>query len=89
VCRPDFCGCGGVVVIYIPLLNEGTPCWRPVEGEQVDGNNYRILTAKPADEHWPVATGDVVRCEPHRFSDDHDCLVAILPGSGPIPPFSS
>jgi hypothetical protein len=76
------------VVIYIPLLNEGTPCWRPVEAEQVDGNNYRILTAKPAGENWPVATGDVVRCEPHRFSDDHDCLVVILPGS-PLPPFFS
>ena len=73
------------MVIYIPLLNEGTPCWRPVEAEPVDGSNYRILTAKPAGEDWPVATGDVVRCERRRFSDDLDCLVVILPNT-PAPP---
>lgn len=72
------------MIIYIPLVNEGTPCWRPVEAEHLDGNNYRIVTAKPDDEHWPVATGDVVCCEPRRFSDDHDCLVAMLPDA-PLP----
>jgi hypothetical protein len=73
------------VVIYIPLMNEGTPCWRPVEAEPIDRDHYRILTEQPQDEHWPVATGDVVRCEPRRFSDDLDCLVAILPNT-PAPP---
>ena len=73
------------MVIYIPLLNEGAPCWRPVEAEHVEGNQYRILTEQPEGERWPVATGDVVRCEPRRFSDDLDCLVAILPNT-PAPP---
>jgi hypothetical protein len=76
------------VVIYIPLLNEGTPCWRPVEAEPVDSGRYRILTTQPEGEHWPVDTGDVVRCEKRRFSDGLECLVALLPNV-PLPPFFS
>jgi hypothetical protein len=76
------------LVIFIPLLNEGTPCWRPVDAEQLAGNNYRILSVQPAGERWPVATGDVVRCEPRRFSDGFDCLVAVLPDNPVSPPLS-
>lgn len=71
------------MVIYIPLLNEGTPCWRPVEAEHVEGNTYRILGNKPETEQWPVKTGDVIRGELRRFSDGHDFLVAVIPGKEP------
>lgn len=73
------------MVIYLPLLNEATPCWRPVEAQQVEGNSYRISGIKPEDEDWPVATGDIVRCEPRRFSDGFEGLVVILPPRG-LPP---
>jgi hypothetical protein len=74
------------VIIYIPVLNEGGPCWRPVEAEHISGDTYRITEKKPEGERWPVRTGDTVRCESRRFSDDLDCLVAIIPGTGSILP---
>lgn len=73
------------MVIYLPLLNEGTSCWRPVEAERVQEDSYRILGTKPEDEEWPVATGDIVRCELRRFSDGFEGLVVILQPRG-LPP---
>jgi hypothetical protein len=81
------------LIIYLPLLNEGTDCWRPVEAEQVGTNSYRILEIQPEDEDWPVRTGDVVTCKPHRFSDGSEGFSAVLPpvtthkheGGGPLP----
>jgi hypothetical protein len=66
------------LVIYVPLLNEGTDCWRPVEAEQVRGDTYRIVGPKPEDETWPVAAGDVVRCERRRFADGFGGLVVVI-----------
>jgi hypothetical protein len=67
------------LVIYIPLLNEGTDCWRPIEAEQVGTDTYRIVASKSEDEEWPFASGEVVRCERHRFVDGSEGLVAINP----------
>ena len=67
------------VTIYIPLLNEGTDCWRPVEAEQIGTNSYRILQIKPDDEEWPIGAGDIVTCKLRRFSDGSEGLTVILP----------
>ena len=67
------------MVIFIPLLNEGTNCWRPVEAEKVGADTYRILGFKPEDEEGPVATGEVVRCKTYRFSSGSESLVAVTP----------
>jgi hypothetical protein len=67
--------------IYVPLLNEGTPVWRPVEAEHLGDDRYRIMQEQPKDEDWPVASGQVVRCTPHRFADGVVGLIAVIPVS--------
>jgi hypothetical protein len=74
-----------VLLIYIPLLNEGTDCWRPIEAEQVGNDTYRIVGSKPEDEEWPIAAGEVVRCERRRFVDGSEGLVVIKSEAGPLP----
>jgi hypothetical protein len=59
---------GGVkTTVYLELLEEGTPCWRPVNSESLGGDLYRIISEKPEDEVWPFNTGDTVRCRPQHF----------------------
>jgi hypothetical protein len=66
-----------ILLIYIPLRNEGTDCWRPIEAEQVGSDTYRIVGSKPEDEDWPVASGEVVRCELRHFADGFEGLAVI------------
>jgi len=51
--------------IYVVLLDEGSPCWRPVRAERVGESVYLILE-QPYDrevEHWQFEPGDLVECE--------------------------
>ena len=59
------------VTIYIPLLDEGTTVWRPVEATQVDGGAFRIdtLNPDPDTEAWAYTTGELVRCQPRVLSE--------------------
>jgi len=63
--------------IYMPLLNEGTPVWRPVETIQIGKDTYQILpdTVTSNDEEWQFQPGTTVRCRIETFSDG-DGLVA-------------
>jgi hypothetical protein len=63
--------------IYVPLLNEGTPVWRPVEATALTGNKYRVEGEPPGDEEWAFARGSVVRCEWLTFSGGERRLTAI------------
>ncbi|HEU0368111.1 MAG TPA: hypothetical protein VFR42_02805 [Candidatus Acidoferrum sp.] len=62
--------------IYIELLEEGTPCWRPVTAEHLDGDLYRIIGETPDDEVWPFVQGDVVKCRIRTFQSELPQLVA-------------
>lgn len=66
------------VVVHMPLLDEGTDCWRPVQAEHLHDDLYRIIGHAPNDECWQFATGDVVRCRRAtlRNGGPHECLVA-------------
>jgi len=55
--------------IFVELIGEATPCWRPVEAEQLSDNSFRIIDAKPEDEIWKFDRGDVVRCKLDPFHD--------------------
>jgi hypothetical protein len=66
------------LVIHIPLLHEGTDCWRPIEAEHIGTDTYRILGSKPEDEDWPVAAGDLVRRKHRRFVDGSEGLAVII-----------
>ncbi|MHB1457635.1 MAG: hypothetical protein ACYC0V_12045 [Armatimonadota bacterium] len=55
-----------VETIYIQLLDEGTPTWRPTTGEKKREGVYRVLPTDnydPEDETWEFLPGTIVRCE--------------------------
>ncbi len=54
--------------IYVPLLNEGTPVWRPVAAERLRDGTFRILTEMPDDEEWAFKPGETVAVRMHTFS---------------------
>ena len=68
-----------MTTIYVALLNEGTPVWRPVAAEHVGGDVFFIPLNAPhdtEDEEWEFSAGDRVRCETRRLSD-LEVLVAV------------
>ena len=62
--------------IYIELLDEGTPCWRPVDAEELGGELYRITGQRPDDEIWAFVQGDIVKCRIQNFQESGSQLVA-------------
>lgn len=64
--------------IYVELLDEGTPTWRPVKAEQLADGVYRIVSEDPdpEDEHWQFPSGSLVRCESRQLSGG-ECIVAV------------
>lgn len=64
--------------IYVALLDEGTPCWRPVEAERVGETVYLILDQHydREDERWQFEPGDAVECEYIETSGKQRILAA-------------
>jgi hypothetical protein len=57
------------VTIYVELLGEGVPCWRPVKAKQVAAEAYLIDDLEPENEAWQFQPGDVVLCRRRAFSE--------------------
>lgn len=53
----------------MPLLNEGTDVWRPVQATLVSADAYRVEGEMLDGEEWMFAPGSLVRCELRTFSD--------------------
>ena len=54
------------VMVYVPLLEEGTPTIRGTQAIPLGGDLYKILSASdydPKDETWEFLPGSVVRCD--------------------------
>ncbi|MBA3534866.1 MAG: metallophosphoesterase family protein [Ardenticatenales bacterium] len=68
--------------IYIPLLEEGTPCSRPTVGERITDEIFRVFPTEnydPEDEIWEFPPGTIVKCvieERHVGSKRKKVLVA-------------
>lgn len=66
--------------IYVALLDEGVDVWRPVDGELVGPNLYRVAGPVPEGERWQFAPGEIVHSKPMNRSGDFGktptCLVA-------------
>jgi hypothetical protein len=62
-------------IIYMPLLQEGTDCWRPVRAVQMAEDIFKVLDHIPADESWAFAPDARVRCKNHVFSNGDTGLV--------------
>ena len=67
-----------VVEIYIALLDEGVPVWRPVRASRVSDNVYRIVDQayNTEEETWEFTPGTEVVCEPRSLTGG-ECLVAV------------
>ena len=63
-------------VIYMPLLGEGTDCWRPVQAVQVTQDIFEVVDHIPEDEAWAFAPGSRVRCRNHVFGGGDAGLIA-------------
>lgn len=57
--------------IYMPLLEEGTEVWRPVEAEPLESGLYLVMGPVPDDEIWRFPPGTVVRCELLNLAGEH------------------
>ena len=64
-------------VIYMPLRDEGTDCWRPVHADRVSNDIYEIaVEVEPGGERWIFPPRSRVRCREHVFVDGQVGLVA-------------
>ena len=64
-------------VVYMPVENEGSDCWRPVHADHVEGDVYEITVLEaPGEEEWRFLPGSRVRCSEKIFSDGQRGLVA-------------
>ena len=64
-------------MIYVALMEEGTPAWRAVPAEEVAEGEFVLGGTMPANEHWEFAPGTCVSCEERSFSDGSRGLVAV------------
>jgi hypothetical protein len=60
--------------IYMPLLKEGTDCWRPVRAAQITDDVFEIAEEVPEDETWSFAAFSRVRCRDKVFADGRSGL---------------
>jgi hypothetical protein len=70
---------GGLVPIYVRLLDEGTPTSRPAQAERVGSDLFKLVatpTYDPEDEHWEFPPGSIVRAETMEY-DGKKCLLAV------------
>jgi hypothetical protein len=65
-----------IETIHMPLMNEGTVVWRPVEAEKLVDGTFRILGPVPADEEWMYQPGAVVVAKHCLFGNGTEGLVA-------------
>jgi len=66
----------GVTTIYMPLINEGTDVWRPVEAIKITDLGYMVTEKAPAGEEWAFEPGHILRCEERQLSSGTQ-LVAV------------
>jgi hypothetical protein len=62
--------------IYMPLLNEGTDVWRPIQAEDLGDGDYPVFGPVPECGEWEFSPGSIVRVEMKRLSEG-DAFVAV------------
>jgi len=53
----------------MPLLQEGTECWRPVQATPIADDVFKVVDQIPEGEIWAYAPFSRVRCRDKVFSD--------------------
>ena len=62
--------------ICMPLLQEGTDVWRPVQAEPLGGELFRVLGEVPEEEMWKFPPGTIVLCREQVFDGGRRDLAA-------------
>ena len=57
-----------ITTIYMPLVNEGTHVWRPVEAMKIGELGYMVTENAPPEEEWAFQPGHILRCEERKLS---------------------
>ena len=65
----------GPIAIYMPIRDEGTDVWRPVQAKRRNDGNYEVLGPMPEGEEWAFVPGAIVRCRNQVLSGG-DSVVA-------------
>lgn len=65
-----------LIGVLMPLEDEGTDMWRPVQAQLLSSDRFEIIGPMPADEHWRYQPGSIVRCEVQQ-REDGEALVAV------------
>lgn len=66
-----------ITKIYVELLDEGIPVWRPVDAVQQEGSIFLICEQEiPDDECWKFLPGETVVVE-EQIKDEQSILVAV------------
>jgi hypothetical protein len=61
--------------IYMPLMGEGTECWRPVRAISSGDDVFEVIDHIPENESWAFAPFSRVRCGDKVFTDGQTGLV--------------
>ena len=59
----------------MPLLGEGTDCWRPVRAVQLAEDIFEVVDQIGAGESWGFAPHSRVRCRQHVFTHGGSGLI--------------
>jgi hypothetical protein len=66
-----------MITIFMPLLNEGTDVWRPVNAERLGPDTFQVIGPEPDHEEWMFTPGTIVRAIAKQFDDGKEGIVAI------------
>ncbi len=66
-----------MVTIYMPLLDEGTDVWRPVDATALKRDVYKVGGQMDKDEIWAFMPGTIVRCESKVLNNGEAKLIAV------------
>jgi hypothetical protein len=55
-------------VIYMPLVGEGTDCWRPVRALRIAEDIFEVIEHIPSDESWEFSPFARLRCRNRVFT---------------------
>jgi hypothetical protein len=63
-------------VIYMPLVEDGTDCWRPVRAMRIAEEIFEVIEQIPPNESWKFAPFSRVRCRNRIFTNGEAGLEA-------------
>ena len=65
-----------LIGVLMPLEDEGTDVWRPVEAQLLPDDRFKIIGPMPGNETWRYPPGTTVRCEVQQ-REEGEALVAV------------